>query len=144
MVHQILPTQERVARTKPRASSSCKMLSCQAQAEENLSHALVFCQANDRVGLQLYECLREIQPSLQVDALLRLELEVEEELELPVVWLTGCVFDILWNLRQKSNSTVQGYQVRSQLEAEINLLRETRFSDAATKIEELAANMFNH
>ena len=48
----------------------------------------------------MYECLREIQPSLQVEALLRLELEVEDELELPVVWLIGCVLGILWNLRQ--------------------------------------------
>ena len=51
--------------------------------------------------MQLYECLREIQPSLQVEALLRLELEVEDELELPVVWLIGCVLGILWNLRQQ-------------------------------------------
>ena len=119
------------------------MKSCQGQAEENLPHALVYCQGNDRVGMQLYECLREIQPSLQVEAVLRLELEVEDELELPVVWLIGCVLGILWNLRQQSNSIVKGYQVRSQLEAEINLLRETRFSDAAAKLDELAANMFN-
>jgi hypothetical protein len=119
------------------------MQSCQGQAEENLPHALVYCQANDRVGMKLYECLREIQPNLQVEAVLRLELEVEDELELPVVWLIGCVLGILWNFRQQSNSKVKGYQVRSQLEAEINLLRETRFSDVAAKLDELAANMFN-
>ena len=72
--------------------------------------------ANDRVGIQLYECLREIQPSLQVKAVLRLELEVEDELELPVVWLLVSALGILWNLRQQSNSKVKGYQVRSQLE----------------------------
>ena len=32
--------------------------------------------------------------------------------------------------------------VRSQLETEINLLRETRYIEAAAKIEELAVNVF--
>ena len=101
IIHQILPTQERVACTKPRASPSCKMQSCQGEAEENLPHALVYCQANDRVGMKLYECLREIQPSLEVEAVLRLELEVEDKLELPVVWLIRCGLGYLWNLRQQ-------------------------------------------
>ena len=52
--------------------------------------------------MKLYECLREIQPSMQLEAVLRLELEVEDKLELPVVWVIRCVLGILWNLRQQS------------------------------------------
>ena len=70
-----------------------------------------------------------------------LELSVDEELELPVVWLLSTVFRIIWSLRQ-SSTRIRQYLVRSQLEAEINLLRETRYQNAIPKIEELAANMF--
>ena len=142
LIHQTLPTQERVARTKPTANSKCKTQGCQGVDEENLSHAMVFCPANDRVGLKLLECLRVIQPGLQVEAVLRLELQlqVDEDLELPAVWLIATVLRTLWNLRQ-SSTKVKLYLVRAQLEAEINLLRETRYNDAATKVQKLAANL---
>ena len=142
LIHQTLPTQERAARIKPSVNPKCKAKSCQGDEEENLGHALVTCQANNRVGLNLLECLREVQPGLQAEAAIRLEFHVEEDFELPVVWLTATVFRTLWNLRQSSTKVSQ-YLVRSQLEAEINLLRETRHKDAVAKIEELAENLFN-
>ena len=82
-----------------------------------------------------------MQPGLQADAALRLEIQVEEELELPVVWLLATLLRIVWNLRQ-SNSKIRPYLVRSQLEAEINLLRETRYSEAVPTIEDLAEHLF--
>ena len=117
------------------------MRGCQGEEEENLPHALFYCQANDRVGLQLLECLREIQPGLQAEAILRLEMQVEESLELPIVWLTATVLNTLWKLRQ-SSTKVRQYLVRSQFEAQINLLRETSQKKAAARIEELASNLF--
>ena len=141
LLHQILPTKERVDRTKPNASSKCKAQGCQQDTEENLSHALIHCQANDGVGIKLLECLRRLQPGLQPEDALRLELKVGEEAELSVVWLTACIFRTVWNLRQ-SNTRIRKYLVRSQLEAEINLLRETRYFEAVVKIEELAENVF--
>jgi hypothetical protein len=141
VIHQTLPTQERVARTKPRASPNCKLQGCSTNSEENLSHALFYCSANERIGLQLLDCLQEVQPGLQADAVLRLELNVDDELELPVVWLLSTLLRTLWGLRQ-SSTRIRPYLVRSQLEAEINLLRETRFSEAVPKIEELVENVF--
>ena len=142
LLHQILPTQERVARTKPNSSPQCKVQGCQSLAEENLSHALIHCQANDQLGTKLLESMREIQPGLSAEALLRLDFQVEEDLELPAVWLIGSVLSTIWNLRQ-SSTKVRQYLIRSQLEAEINLLRETRFSEAVPKIEEFASNMLS-
>ena len=141
MLHQTLPTQERVARTKPNQSSICKMQECNANQEEDLDHALIQCEANACMGTQLLSCLNTIEPGLNAEALLRLELPVDEELELPVVWLLSTVFCIIWNLRQ-SSTRIRQYLVRSQLEAEINLLRETRYQNAVPIIEELAANLF--
>ena len=140
MLHQILPTQERVARTKPSTSPSCKMPGCHADVE-NLEHALIFCQANDDVGLKLLELVRQLTPTLQADSLLRLELRVDHDQELPVVLFISTVLSSVWNLRQ-SNSRVLRYLVRSQMEAKINLLRETRYAPTVTKLEEFALSLF--
>ena len=118
------------------------MQSCPDNTEENLSHALIHCEGNEDVGHQLLSCLRTVEPGLQADGLLRLELPVEEDMELPLVWLLSTVLRALWDLRQTS-TRVRQYLIRSQLEADINLLRETRFRDAVNRIEELAANLFN-
>ena len=56
MLHQILPTQERVARTKPGASPVCQVKGCKA------------------VGGKVVQCLQEYQPDLEVEQALRLEL----------------------------------------------------------------------
>ena len=141
VIHQTLPTQERVARTKPGASTICKVQGCSANVTEDIPHALLYCPANGRIGHNLLSCLREIQPGLQADAALRLEIQVEEDHELPVVWMMATLLRIVWNLRQ-SSSKIRPYQVRSQLEAEINLLRETSFSLSVPKIEELAEKVF--
>ena len=118
MLHQTLLIPERVARTKPNQSSSCKLHECIPNLEVNLDHALIQCEANAWVGTQLLDCLDTIVPALSAEALLRLEL--------PVVWLLATVLHTNWNLRQ-SSTRIRQHLVRSQLEAEINLLRETRY-----------------
>ena len=118
------------------------MEGCQDEPEETLSHALIYCQANDGVGLRLLDCIRGVQPDLGAEAALRLELQVDAEHELPVVWIIATIFRALWNLRQ-SSTKVKQYLIRCQLEAEINLLRETRHKVSVAKIEELTANLFH-
>ena len=142
LVHQTLPTQERVARTKPGSSSNCKVVGCQGDAEETLCHALFTCNANDRVGSRLLEGVQQVQHGLGAEAALRLELQVGEADELPVVWVLATTLRILWNKRQ-SSTKVNQYVIRSQLEAEVNLLRETRHREAVAKIEDITASMFN-
>ena len=141
VIHQTLPTQERVARTKPGAGTICKVQDCSADVTEDIPHALLYCPANRGIGTSLLSCLREIQPGLQADAALRLEIQVEEELELPVIWMMATLLRIVWNLRQ-SSSKIRLYLVRSQFEAEVNLLRDKRYSVVVPKIEELAENLF--
>ena len=142
LLHQLLPTKERIARTKPNANPECRAHGCQAGVVEDLSHALIYCHANDGVGLKLLDGLRDAQHDLQADAALRLEFQVGIELELPVVWLSSCILRIIWNMRQ-TNTRIRHYLIRSQLEAEINLLRETRFYTSVPRIVELAATILN-
>ena len=73
-------------------------------------------------------------PNTDVDASLRLEIDIEEEMELPLVWIVATVFQVIWKLRvDKSRVTL--YEVRAQLEARINLLRETRYSSSASRLD---------
>ena len=80
LMHEILPTQERVARTKPRASPSCTMPGCTAGVSEDLAHALVLCESNDGVGQRVMTCLRTYAPTLDTESALRLEFDVDEEM----------------------------------------------------------------
>jgi hypothetical protein len=114
VINQTLPTQERVARTTPGTSKICKMQDCSVNVTEDISHALLYCPVNGDIGPNLMRCLREIQPGLQAGAALRLEIQVEEELEIPVVWLLATLLQIVWNLRQ-SNSKIRPHIVRSYL-----------------------------
>ena len=125
-----------------KANSKCKQKECRSDQEEDLAHALLDCQANDGVGGQLLECLRVVQPGLQAEAALRLDLQVEDDEELPLVWIIATVLSTLWNLRQ-SGSKIRRYLIRAQMEASINILRDTRHKDVSDKIERLAENFFN-
>ena len=93
----------------------------------NRAHALVLCEGNNGVGQRVRRCLENFVPQIDVDAALRLEIAVEEDLELPLVWLTATVFLAIWKLRV-DKSRVQLNEVSAQLEAKVNLLRETRFT----------------
>ena len=130
MLHQLLPTQERVARTNPKLAPECQVGGCD-KSREDLPHALVLCAGNDGVGSRMMSCLRQYCPNLEVEAALRLELDVDEVHQLPLVWLVATVCSVVWKLRIEK-SRVKLYDVRAQLEARINLLRETRISPNAT------------
>ena len=140
MMHDLLPTQERVARTNPRANPACQVPGC-TEVVENRAHALVLCEGNMGVGKRVMRCLESVVPSIEVEAVLRLELGVEEDLELPVIWMISTVFSAIWKLRT-DKSRVQLYKIRAQLEAKVNLLRETRFTNSATILDEFVVNFF--
>ena len=107
-----------------------------------MAHSLVECNANQEVGMKLLDILRQYQPNITTDAALRLDLEVDEELELPLVWLTAATLISIWDQKQDS-TRVQPHLTRSQLEAKVNLLRETRLSNLAILLKQLILKMFD-
>ena len=86
--------------------------------------------------------LRSFSPNLDIGAALRLEFAVDEDVELPLVWLVGAVCQSVWKCRA-DKSRVKLYEIRSQLEANINLLRETRFSSSAVLLDQIVRDYFN-
>ena len=70
-----------------------------------------------------------------------LQLKVEKEQELAMVWIMASALLIVWKLRS-NKSRVQLYKVRAQMEANINLLRETRHSNTAIILDQLVDRYF--
>ena len=102
----------------------------------------MLCEGNNGVGLRAMRCLQSVAPLVEVEAALRLEINVEEEFELPLVWMLATVFLAIWKLRV-DKSRVQLYEVRAQLEAKINLLRETRYHHSANILDQFVENFFH-
>ena len=138
--HRLLVTKERLYRTNPVNSSKCQARGCNDDAVESLQHALVECRANRDVGYALMHTLG----LNDVDAVLRLELDAhEEDEELPQVWLLAATLLSIWEQRQ-GTMKVEPYLVRAQLEAKVNLLRQTRLMDCAIILDQKIQIMFEY
>ena len=132
VLHDLLPTQERISRTNPAVTGWCSRCITEDHGEtENLDHALISCPANNRVGIAILECLP--QGRLQGQDVLRLQFAIEGEQELPVVWFLAAAWSIIWGYRS-AGRRIELYRVRADLEAKVSLLRETRYVEAAEAI----------
>ena len=85
--------------------------------------------------------LKTYAPTLETESVLRLELEVDDDMELPLVWLIATVFHSIWKLRTEK-SRVRLYEIRAQMEAKVNLLRETRYRNSAILLDQIVENFF--
>ena len=75
-------------------------------------------------------------PGVSAAGLLKLEFQVEESREMPVVWLIAQTLLYMWGVRTNGNA-VELSKTRSVLESKINLLRETRFFNEYQLISEI-------
>ena len=101
---------------------------------EDAAHALVHCPGNNGVGVNVLGSLNHFVPGLCVADAMCLDFDVDECLELPLVWFMAVAWGSIWNLRQ-SKIRPQLYLVRAQLEAKVSLLRECRrFTNAVALI----------
>ena len=136
MLHNLLPCQTRLFRLKmPNITSDICTL-CNRQEVGNLNHSLLYCEYNDGAGQLLEEKLSELQPELTLNQVTLLDLDVDEDLQLPVVFLTASILSEVWKCR-KEKKACHLNSIRASLEAGINILRKSRFQEAATKLSEL-------
>ena len=121
VLHDLLPTQERISRTNPAVTGWCSRCITEDHGEtENLDHALISCPANNRVGIAILECLPQCR--LQGQDVLRLQFAIEGEQELPVVWFLAAAWSIIWGYRSAGRRE-ELYRVRADLEAKVSLLK---------------------
>ena len=122
LVHDLLSTQVRLARTSSTISGKCKL--CLSDVMEDQVHAFIRCPGNHGVGEAVLHCLPE-HADLEDQLVLKLQQNLEESQELPVVWFLAEAWRSIWESRTLGKRP-ELYKVRADLEAKVSLLRETR------------------
>ena len=114
----LLPCKARLARIIPNNNPGCSF----CEAPETLEHALLTCPGNRGVPGQLIAMVRTYSPGVSEGQVLNLDFEVDDSMELSIVWLIGSFFLCLWEQRQETR--VCPHKIRAELEAKCRLLRE--------------------
>ena len=134
LLHKLLPTEQRVARIIPTSSEYCKM--CPTPTTADLNHCFFECISTRTVGRSLLSAVKLYDLNACPTSLLHLEFEADGANEMPLVWVTGQVLLYMWGIRA-SGKVVDLFVTRSVLESRVNLLRETRFRNETTIIQEI-------
>ena len=134
LLHRLLPTEMRLARILPNSSPNCKF--CQVQISADLEHCFFECILTREVGQQLLTMFQAHDANISAPKLLRLEFQVDEPKEMPLVWILAHTLLYMWGVRL-SGKAVTLFLTRAQLESKINILRETRYRDEHLVITEM-------
>ena len=121
LLHQILPTAERVSRILPNKSPNCAR--CTGPATDTLLHSFFDCPTSHAAGEVLLVALRTIIPNLTPTKLLTLDFDLSEEESFPITWSIAHFLSSSWQLRA-ANKPIELYTIRSEMEAACRLLRE--------------------
>ena len=109
----------------------------------SLSYELMSCTLNENIGQLLLTTLQTLIPSLTSANILRLDFPtLDSKLHLPATLLIAVSLSTIWKERT-TNSRVRAYQVRSELEQTINLLRTTRLVPSSEELRTMVGQMFN-
>ena len=139
MLIDLLCTQQRLHRMGASISPLCKL--CKTETG-SLQHELIECSYNDSTGQKLLSTMQIYIPNMTANSLLHLSLaDLETEKQLPSTLLTAVTLSCIWKERNTS-SRVRTYQVRSEIEQTINLLRTSRLSNTAEELNTMLEQMF--
>ena len=143
MMHQLLPTQERVARISDAVTGFCMVQGCVGEQSEDVMHALVTCAGNGGVGRSVLDCVAAHigVGGMTDEQAIRLHFVCEDSNELPMVWFLAVAWTSMWETRM-AGKRPELYRVRADLEAKVSLLRKTRhFKADAEEITIMINNM---
>ena len=135
MIHNLLPTQQRLNRILVNVTSD-KCTLCNSLEVCNLAHALFNCRFISNVSNWLLEHLHAIVPNLTPAQVILLDFKVDDNLQLPVVWFIPKTLSIIWNTRLNKKAA-NLFTTRAPLEADVMLLRKTRFRSAAIELSKI-------
>ena len=135
MLHNILPTQERLHRMGLPNAPSPNCTLCDTPTPDQLQHSLLTCPQVMEVADWLLDKLRVHIPALSPQQLVLLDFgQLQEDLELPITWLVAQVLGEIWKLR-KDKKAPRLFQTRAMLEAGITIMRKTRYQNCCTLLE---------
>ena len=103
-------------------------------------HAFFSYPFNNMTSHALMNMLFHPLANLNPNMVLNLNFQVEEALELPMVWLTTNIVMKMWDFR-KEKKRCDLVLVRTELEARVSLLKESRFREASVSISHMLLNL---
>ena len=134
LLHNLLPTQERIARAGLHEGDPGLCLQCRSEREDQL-HAFFECRKNLLVGLALLGCVQQFLPDLTPEAAVLLDLGIslgeEEKLAALVMLTTGLKY--IWEARM-ARKTISTYKMRAEMEMRVTIMRKSRHKTAADLI----------
>ena len=120
MLHNLLPTQERLYRMSLKNAPTPNCTQCDNAEPDQLHHALLICPQNREVTDWLLQKLRIHFPTLRPQQIVLLDFgNIQESLELPILWLVSQVLGNIWKSRKENNV----------------IIRKTRFKNCCTLLE---------
>ena len=124
LVHNLLPTQERLHKILPNITSpSCSI--CESNETCNLEHSFFSCSHNHNIGRWLLQKVRKQLPQVQPQQVLLLDLNLEANMKLPYIWLIANTLSLISDSRIEKKS-VRLPIIRPKREVGIMLLRRKR------------------
>ena len=137
LLHQLLPTQERIARLGLNEDQPRLCLHCRLETED-LVHSFFDCTKNMQVGLALLGCVQQILPDLSAEAAVLLDLGcvLPEEENLAALYILTTGLKYIWEARV-ARKLVTRFRMRAEIEARVSILRKTRFQNSAQLVTEL-------
>ena len=140
MLHQLLPTAERVTKILPASSPICTQ--CEDRVVETLHHALYDCSANLGLPQKLLLCLKEYDPALTPQNMLKLHLEVNIHLQFSIVWTIATFLLSLWSARADKRK-VSLLSLRSEVQAAHRVLKKSKFFNAGNITDLMIHDIFD-
>ena len=132
MLHQILPCRERIARIFSKIeNSNCRI--CLSGESDSLLHSLALCSGSRDSFNWMLSGLNKFCDNLTPQNLLLLDIKQSTPLpfnQLPLIWFSAEVMSRIFSYRREEKKC-KLYEIRSELEAEINMVRKSKYADMA-------------
>ena len=100
LVHDLIPSEERISRIIPNNSSVCKH--CSDNSIADTLHVFFLCSLSQELGDWLLRVVREVDATATPDSVLRLEIYGGDAL----VWLTVAALSYTWEQRAKKKKAI--------------------------------------
>ena len=124
LLHQILPFKERISHILRNTQPTCQL--CDQNIPETPLHGLFLCNANNQAADTLLSLARPYDQSITPEKVLVFNINTSDMIyELPTMLILSTGFFFIWQNRLNKKRT-SPYQIRSELESMVSLLRRTR------------------
>ena len=141
LLHELLPSRERVSRLIPGNSPLCW---CNCGDVETYMHCFFLCSKNSDAAEAMLRCARIYDQNLTAESLLTLQVNTDEVFSLATMTIIATGLETSWANRLIKKSTSL-YMMRSELECAVSIRRRSRnkkIREAADVIQNIVENFF--